>query len=66
MYVSSTLSIMHYQLPFSNVIIEYMYFCCSPFWDIVLITSIDEEQKKCYEHQIELKKERNEIPLSVK
>ena len=39
---------------------------CSAFWDIVLLSSGDQEQKKSYEQQIALKKSRNEIPTFVK
>ena len=35
----------------------------SSFWDVVVVTARDETQKKIYEHQISLKKERQEIPL---
>ena len=37
-----------------------------PFWDIVVVTARDEEQRKSYEEQIELKKARAEIPGFVK
>jgi len=38
----------------------------SPFWDIVVLSSGDEEQKKSYEQQIEAKKRRHEIPSFIK
>ena len=37
-----------------------------PFWDIVVVTARDEEQRKSYKEQIELKKARAEIPAFVK
>jgi len=36
------------------------------FWDVVVITAIDEVQQRYYEHQIDQKKRRGEIPSSVK
>lgn len=39
---------------------------CSSFWDIIVLSSGDEEQKKSYEQQIALKKSRKEIPGFVK
>lgn len=47
----------------SNLSLTYI---CSPFWDIVVLTSIDDDQRSCYEQQIQLKKERKEIPTSVR
>lgn len=38
----------------------------SAFWDIVVVTARDEEQRRSYEEQIELKKSRAEIPGFVK
>lgn len=43
-----------------------MIFYLRPFWDIMVITAGDEDQKRSYEQQIALKKERKEIPTSVK
>lgn len=40
--------------------------CFSPFWDVVVLSSGDEEQKTSYRQQITLKKSRNEIPGFVK
>lgn len=37
-----------------------------PFWDIVVISALDNAQKQAYETQIEAKRERNEVPLGVK
>lgn len=37
-----------------------------PFWDVVVLSSGDEEQKTSYRQQITLKKSRNEIPGFVK
>jgi hypothetical protein len=35
------------------------------FWDVVVVTARDETQKRIYERQISLKKERREIPHFV-
>lgn len=35
------------------------------FWDLVVITAIDEDQKCCYEVQLKEKVLRRELPLSV-
>ncbi len=40
--------------------------CNIPFWDVVVITAIDDAQKQAYEQQISEKLERNELPLGVK
>lgn len=36
------------------------------FWEVVVITAIDEVQKEYYEHQIEQKKRKKEIPRHVR
>ncbi len=42
-------------------------FCCMlDFWDIVVITAIDESQQKYYEDQIEERIRKKEIPKQVK
>jgi len=35
------------------------------FWDVIVITASDEEQKKVYEIQIEDKLKRNELPKGI-
>ncbi len=40
--------------------------CFRPFWDVVVLSSGDEEQQKSYQQQIALKKQRKEIPDFVK
>lgn len=37
-----------------------------PFWDIVVITALDESQKDAYEIQLQSKLARGELPLGVK
>ena len=37
-----------------------------PFWDIIVLTAADEEQRKAYETQLSCKLERKELPLGVK
>ena len=39
--------------------------CSIPFWDVVVITAIDNAQKQAYEQQISDKIERKELPLGV-
>lgn len=39
--------------------------CNIPFWDVVVITAIDNAQKQAYELQISEKVERKELPLGV-
>ena len=39
--------------------------CNIPFWDVVVITAIDNAQKQAYERQISEKIERKELPLGV-
>lgn len=36
-----------------------------PFWDAVILTAVDDEQKRVYEEQLEQKISRKELPLSV-
>ena len=40
--------------------------CSIPFWDVIVITAIDDAQKQAYERQISDKIERKELPLGVK
>jgi len=40
--------------------------CSIPFWDVIVITAIDDAQKLAYERQISDKIERKELPLGVK
>ncbi|XP_064404447.1 fucose-1-phosphate guanylyltransferase-like [Halichondria panicea] len=37
-----------------------------PFWDLVVLTAGNEEQKKSFQEQIEIKTKRKEIPTSVR
>lgn len=41
-------------------------FAFRSFWNIVVITACDEEQKTIYEQQLKLKESRNELPCGVK
>ncbi|XP_059150865.1 fucose-1-phosphate guanylyltransferase-like [Physella acuta] len=41
------------------------YNCCRPFWDLVIITTIDEDQKSAFELQIVEKRSRQELPLDL-
>lgn len=36
-----------------------------PFWDVIVLTAVDEEQKSVYERQIEYKYERGELPYGI-
>ncbi|RNA27296.1 fucose-1-phosphate guanylyltransferase [Brachionus plicatilis] len=36
------------------------------FWDLIVITSINQKQRKCYELQLEIKKNQGKIPKSFK
>ena len=38
--------------------------CCSPFWDLVMLTASDEPQAESYRAQLQAKLERKEIPHS--
>lgn len=35
------------------------------FWDVVVLTTADDAQKRVFELQIESKKKRNELPLNL-
>ena len=37
----------------------------SPFWDVVVLTTADEDQKAVFEEQVKQKLERKELPLGV-
>ena len=36
-----------------------------PYWDIIVITTADEDQKSVYQQQIQFKYDRGELPLGV-
>ena len=38
---------------------------CVPFWDIVVLTTADEDQKVAYELQIKEKLKRHELPAGI-
>ena len=37
----------------------------APFWDVIVLTTADEEQKTVFEEQVRQKLERKELPLGV-
>ena len=44
------------------LVVLFSVFIARSFWNIVVITACDDEQKSIYEQQLELKKARNELP----
>ena len=50
-------------VPAFTINLHEFYSYSISFWDVVVVTARDETQRKIYEHQISLKKERREIPL---
>ena len=51
---------------YNNDILLKLIYLFSPFWDIVVLTAGDEDQKQSYQQQIERKKTCKEIPSSVR
>ena len=43
-----------------------LVFVTRSFWNIVVVTACDEEQRTIYEHQLKLKQSRNELPCGVR
>lgn len=51
---------------YGRLFIVYRFSTLRPFWDLVVLTAGNEEQKKSFQEQIEIKTKRKEIPTSVR